>query len=80
MSCISLSSCVKVYEDIKNEKLELVRLYFMNTFSYNGLDILPLIAKHMTFSHHGGMIPIHSGAAVRRKWICSHCKMFIRDD
>lgn len=79
MSCISLSSCVKVYEEQKFAKLELIRAHFLDKFSFNISDILPLIAKHMIFSHQGGLIPICTGT-MRRRWVCTHCKMFIRDD
>ena len=82
MSCLRISSCVQLFQNIKHIKLELLNEHFINTYGVNiRNDILPKIASYMEFTHRGGLIPLYYTSGLPcRTWICVHCKMFIRND
>lgn len=81
MSCISISSCLQAYHQLNHIKLGLLSEHFWNTYNVNiKNDIIPIVESNLEFKHTGALTPVFFGDSVKKRWVCNHCKMFIRDD
>ena len=81
MSCISIISCSQAYHKLNRIKLRLLSEHFWNTYRVNiRNDVIPIIESKMQFRRTGSdLIPVFFVGGARR-WTCTHCKVFIRDD